>query len=176
MTAWTLKRRKDHALRAHLFVSTARALGVAELLLEVISYLPQADLLDTALVSKAWLRQTQQVLYRSPDLARPAGVPGEDRAWPLLRTLGARPGLGLVVREVTVAADDRFWEDDEERSRGWWMGKKEGLVLLEKLLERCVRVDKIVFQGERGGARGSGRAGQPCGEADGRVRGLAEQE
>ncbi len=89
--------------------ATAQALGVPELLLEVLSYLGQADLAGAARVSKYWLEETQPLLYAAPEVVGP----DEGYDWgtvcetmgALITTLDERPELAKYVTELELVTE-----------------------------------------------------------------------
>jgi hypothetical protein len=85
--------------------STARALSISELVLEVVSHLSQPDLARTALVSREWWRKTVGFLYREPEpysLLVARTRPNYQRLSRLVETVRARPDLATLVQGVRL--------------------------------------------------------------------------
>jgi hypothetical protein len=140
-------------LLAHLFIAADQALGIPELLLEILSHLDQVNLVNTALVNKHWLTQTRQVLYRAPDLSGADGAECREKAELLLQALAGWSGLGPVVRKLSLTADDDFCWD------GAWLLPLPPYITLDRmsdshpirhLLPFCSRLESVVLSGEHG--------------------------
>ncbi len=122
------------------FAATYRALAVPELVLEILSHVPQPSLPATARLSKFWLSQARQVLYRSPDVATHHALFGAHAGWLLFRTFSGRPELGQIVRGLTISANDDLGRGEP--------GESKEMIVLRGLLALCPRLDQINFSGK----------------------------
>lgn len=146
---WNARHRSKRDPPEPVFAAAHRALGVAEVLLEIVGHLDQLSLTRTALVNKHWLNQSQQVLHHSPDVSRGPPPFAAHAAWLLLRTVSARPELGKIVRGLTIRANDELEEEREDYHELAGYSESKELIVLRGLPLACARVHKITFVGKQ---------------------------
>ncbi len=128
-----------------------RALDVPELLLEIVSHLGQADLVQAALVCGEWSETVRGVILSSPFLYGRGGVVGREsaeRTRLLVRTLTDQPGLGGQVRHLLLAV------------RRYRSPEQTGLYQLQsqvELLRLCPSLGGLEVEGELRSRRGQER-------------------
>ncbi len=121
--------------------AATRALGVPELLLEMVSGLDQADLYRAALVSRHWHSQAMVALYTRPWLysAETADPTSAGRLESLVRTLVAEPALAGRVRGLFVGLPFRLSAVE---------GPVQELQLQARLMKLCVGLTSLELEGQ----------------------------
>ncbi len=90
--------------------AATRALAVAEVLLEIVGYLGQGDLIQTLHVSRTWRAASEVVLYVDPDHDAAYLMersPSNERLGMLVRTLGDRPDLAARVKKLHLSLNNQ---------------------------------------------------------------------
>ncbi len=124
------------------FSSTTQALGVPELVLEVMSYLDQVSLYQAALVCRDWSSKAQLELYRAPELVKELITEPErvTRTRLLVRTVTAVPALAEMVKQLgffnSLIESDSIEDQDEE------------VRLQTRLLWLCPKLDTLTVEGK----------------------------